>query len=59
MESPHCSTFDIEDLPVNNRLLCFAGGVLIDGVVKMRVEAEKVRHSASVVTMPVCKKYMG
>ena len=59
MESPHCSAFNIEDLPIDDGLLCFAGGVFVNGVVEVRVEAEKVRYAASMVTVPVCKKNMG
>jgi hypothetical protein len=59
VKSPNSSAFDIEDLSIHNGLLCLAGRVLIDGVVEVRVEAEKIRHAASVVTVPVCKKNMG
>lgn len=59
MECPHCSTFDLEDLSIDDGLLCFAWGVFVDGVVEVRVKAEEVRHTASVVTVPVCKKDMG
>ena len=58
VEGSHSGTFDLEDLPIDDGLLCFAGSMFVDGVVKVRVEAEKIKHTASVVTVPVCKKNM-
>lgn len=51
--------FNGEDLAVSDGLLGSAGGVFVDGVGQVGVEAEEVEDAARVVTVPVGEQYVG
>ena len=53
-----CRALDTEDLGIGNWLLVLRWRVLEDRIRKMGVEAEKVRHTSGVVSVPVCEQHM-
>lgn len=52
-------TRDLEDLIVFDVSLALFGVVLVDAALKVWVEAKKIFHSASVITVPVGQENMG
>lgn len=58
MNSPYCRPFDLEDLTVDDGFLRRVWGVLVYRIGKVWVEAEKIRYTTGVVTMPMCEQYV-
>ena len=50
--------FDLEDLPVLDRLLALARAVLEDGLSELGIHADQVGNTASMVAMPMCEQDM-
>jgi len=59
VDGPECSALDREDLLVDDRLLGFAGCMLVNRRREGWVQTQQVGNATGVVAMPVSKEYVG
>lgn len=59
MNGTECSALNREGLPVDDRLLGFAGSMLVYRRRDRRIQAQKVWNATGMVAMPVSEEYMG